>query len=58
MIFEKLGKEKERQKLIYSGIFLQNDKTIESYKISEKDFLVLMLKKVPFLLNLLLIHTQ
>jgi len=33
------------QILIFSGKILANEKTIESYKIEEKDFLVLMVKK-------------
>jgi len=45
IIFEKLGHEKEWQTLIFSGVLLANDRTIESCKISEKDFLVLMVKK-------------
>jgi UV excision repair protein RAD23 len=45
IIFEKLQHEVEWQTLIFSGVLLANDRTIESCKISEKDFLVLMVKK-------------
>lgn len=45
IIFAKLGHEKDWQTLIFSGVLLANDRTIESCKISEKDFLVLMVKK-------------
>jgi len=45
LIFEKLGHEKAWQTLIFSGNLLANDRTIESCKITEKDFLVLMVKK-------------
>jgi len=45
LIFEKLGHEKAWQTLIFSGNLLSNDRTIESCKITEKDFLVLMVKK-------------
>jgi UV excision repair protein RAD23 len=45
LIYERLHHEKEWQTLIFSGNLLSDDKTIESCKITEKDFLVLMVKK-------------
>jgi len=41
-IEEKHSIPKSHQILIFSGKILENDKTIDSYKIEEKDFLVLM----------------
>lgn len=45
MIQEKLGHEKSWQNLIFSGTMLDSTRTIASYKITEKDFLVLLVKK-------------
>lgn len=39
------GWEASTQKLIYSGKILQDDKTVESYKIEEKGFIVCMTQK-------------
>ena len=45
-IHKQQGHAVELQKLIFSGKILENDKTIESYGIKEKDFLVVMVSKV------------
>eukprot|EP01127_Copromyxa_protea_P000515 TRINITY_DN10433_c0_g1_i1.p1 TRINITY_DN10433_c0_g1~~TRINITY_DN10433_c0_g1_i1.p1 ORF type:complete len:356 (-),score=115.29 TRINITY_DN10433_c0_g1_i1:43-1110(-) len=45
LINEKLGHEKTWQNLIFSGTMLEGTRTIASYKITEKDFLVLLIKK-------------
>ncbi|KAJ5501767.1 Ubiquitin supergroup [Penicillium expansum] len=44
---EKGEYEAERMKVIYSGKILQDDKTVESYNIQEKDFLVCLPSKQP-----------
>ncbi|KAJ5584036.1 Ubiquitin supergroup [Penicillium hispanicum] len=49
---EKIAQEKgqyeaDRMKVIYSGKILQDDKTVESYSIQEKDFLVCLPSKQP-----------
>ncbi|KAJ5169176.1 UV excision repair protein rhp23 [Penicillium canariense] len=49
---EKIAQEKgeygaDRIKVIYSGKILQDDKTVESYNIQEKDFLVCLSAKQP-----------
>ncbi|CAG8026569.1 unnamed protein product [Penicillium salamii] len=44
---EKGEYEAERMKVIYSGKILQDDKTVESYNIQEKDFLVCLPQKQP-----------
>ncbi|KAJ5095090.1 UV excision repair protein (RadW) [Penicillium argentinense] len=44
---EKGEYEAERMKVIYSGKILQDDKTVESYNIQEKDFLVCLPSKGP-----------
>ncbi|WFC95500.1 UV excision repair protein rad23 [Malassezia brasiliensis] len=44
-IHKQQGHAVELQKLIFSGKILENDKTIESYGIKEKDFLVVMVSK-------------
>ncbi|KAG0156634.1 hypothetical protein PDIDSM_3815 [Penicillium digitatum] len=43
---EKGEYDAERMKVIYSGKILQDDKTVESYNIQEKDFLVCLPSKV------------
>ncbi|KAJ5216546.1 UV excision repair protein (RadW) [Penicillium cinerascens] len=44
---EKGEYDAERMKVIYSGKILQDDKTVESYSIQEKDFLVCLPAKGP-----------
>ncbi|KAJ5963263.1 Ubiquitin supergroup [Penicillium vulpinum] len=44
---EKSEYDAERMKVIYSGKILQDDKTVESYNIQEKDFLVCLPSKQP-----------
>ncbi|KAJ5643022.1 UV excision repair protein (RadW) [Penicillium longicatenatum] len=43
----KSGYDADRTKVIYSGKILQDDKTVESYNIQEKDFLVCLPSKQP-----------
>ncbi|KAI9884072.1 MAG: hypothetical protein M1823_004138 [Watsoniomyces obsoletus] len=44
-IAQEKGWEAPQQKLIYSGKILQDEKTVESYKIEEKGFIVCMFTK-------------
>lgn len=44
-IHDAQGHAIEQQKLIFSGRILENAKTIDSYEIKEKDFLVVMVSK-------------
>ncbi|KAJ5736538.1 UV excision repair protein (RadW) [Penicillium malachiteum] len=43
----KSGYDADRTKVIYSGKILQDDKSVESYNIQEKDFLVCLPSKQP-----------
>lgn len=46
LIEAKHSHKKDWQVIIFSGDILQDSRTMESIKMSEKDFLVLMVKKV------------
>ncbi|KAJ5539122.1 UV excision repair protein (RadW) [Penicillium frequentans] len=48
----KSGYDADRTKVIYSGKILQDDKTVESYNIQEKDFLVCLPSKPSVLESL------
>lgn len=45
-IQEKYSHPTEAQRLIFAGKILDDDKTLESYNITEKEFLVLMVRKI------------
>ncbi|KAG5437677.1 hypothetical protein PCANB_000714 [Pneumocystis canis] len=51
MIQESRGHDSNHQKLVYSGKVLLDNKTVESYDIKEKDFIVCMVQKPKQTLN-------
>ena len=59
-IQEKYSHPTEAQRLIFAGKILDDDKTLESYNITEKEFLVLMVRKIVrhFILSFYLFFEQ